>query len=78
MQSGRSFMSVYLWGCKTNGGLFFGCDDDLKVATTDAAKFLMQDGDARIGRHGDGPLDAVVGDEHAIFFQGFEYGLDGW
>ncbi|MEO2015112.1 MAG: hypothetical protein ABGZ53_12150 [Fuerstiella sp.] len=52
-------------------------DDDFEIGAFDFPKFLVQDRNAWIGSHRDSPVNAVVGDEHAVFFQAFQDGPDG-
>ncbi len=56
-----------------NGVLARG-GDDFEVGAFDAAEFVVEDGDAFVGGDGDGPFDAVVGDDHAEALEGGEDG----
>ena len=40
--------------------------DDLEIRALHLPQFLVQDVNARIGRDRDGPVNAVVGNEHAV------------
>src|SRR4051812_26605017 len=44
----------------------------LEVRTLELAQLLVQDGDARVGRDRDRPIDAIVRHEHAVFLQALE------
>src|SRR5205823_5741842 len=49
-----------------------GWFDDFEIRALDLSQLLVQRWDSRIGRRGDCPLDAVVGDEHAITLESHE------
>jgi len=52
--------------------------DDLEVGAFDATEFVVEDGDAFVGGDGDGPFDAVVGDDHAVALECGEDGAGFW
>lgn len=51
-------------------GVVFGGEDDFEVGTFDFSEFGVEVGHAGVGGGGDGPGEAVVGDEHAVAFEG--------
>lgn len=59
-------------------GVLARCGDDLEVGASDAAEFVVEGGDAFVGGDGDGPFDAVVGDDHAIALECAEDGAGFW
>src|SRR5947209_1192553 len=50
--------------------------DDLEVGPLELAQLVVEDREARVGRDRNGPLDAVVGDEHAVLFESLQDRLD--
>ena len=60
-----------------NGVLARG-GDDFEVGAFDSAEFVVEDGDAFVGGDGDGPFDAVVGDDHAVALESGEDGAGFW
>ncbi len=51
-------------------------DNDLEVGSFDFPQFFVQDRDALVWRHREGPLDAVVGHEHPVAFERLEDHVD--
>src|SRR5436309_2424940 len=48
------------------------CFHDLERRPLDPAELFMQEGNARIGCHREGPVEAIVRDEHAVLLQALQ------
>ena len=78
----RDFVIDYFQDDRVRAGRFdrlrpmlLGWRNDLKGRARHAPQFIVQHRNARIGRHRDRPVLAVVGHEHAVFLQSFQHGL---